>query len=244
MEAMVQTGLGVIALSASLDIRPERFTEICGMAQVSYHVYHQEPNIGLVKAYHQLWQAHKSEYIQVYIHDDVSIHDANWLERVCCEMMEPSVAIVGLGGATGIGDPDLYKTPYMLKQLARTGYASNQSDWEVHGDREEDERKVAVVDGFFMAVRGTFLNEVGGWSWIQSNFHCYDLALCLEAYRRGWEVRTVGVACTHHGGGTSTTRAYAQWCKDQGTTMEDEHRNPHRWLYEEYRDLLPMKVAP
>lgn len=223
---------------------PYSFLVACGAAGVEWDWYHNSPNIGPVAAFHQLWLKHKDEEVLVYIHDDVSIYDANWLERVCLELMDSKVAIVGLGGATGIGVPDIYKLPYQINQLIRTDYASNQTGWQVHGSQEKGEKRVAVVDGFFIAFKGAFLREVGGWDWIQSNFHCYDTAMCLEAIRRGWEVRMVGVSCDHHGGGTSTKDEYANWCKEHATTMEEEHSRPHIWFYNRYRDLLPLRIKP
>ena len=70
----------------------------------------------------------------------------------------------------------------------------------------------------------------------------YDVALCLMAHRHGWKVRMVGVNCTHHGGGTSTTADYVQDCKDRGTSVEAEHTEPHVWCYNEFRDVLPLRI--
>jgi hypothetical protein len=52
----------------------------------------------------------------------------------------------------------------------------------------------------------------------------------------------VGASCTHHGGGTSTKPEYAKAKWLAGGTMEEDHQAPHRWLYEEYRDVLPISV--
>lgn len=227
----------------------DSWLDSCKVRDLSYDMYLNEPNVGVVTAYHALWE-YWSPFgggdltdVMVYIHDDVTIHDASWSNVIEAEFKAyPKTAIVGLGGATGIGTPEIYKKPYGIWQLVRSGYASNQTDWQVHGTQETGSRKVAVVDGFFMAISGEFLEEVQGWSWIQSNFHCYDTAMCLEAIRRGWEVRMVGVNCTHHGGGTSTKQAYADFCHEQGITPEEDHARPHRWLYERYRDILPVRV--
>jgi GT2 family glycosyltransferase len=227
-----------------LEPPPDCFLTSCGMVSVPWDAYLNKPNIGVVQAYQKLWEKHQDESALIYMHDDVTIKDANWLERVCLELMDPKVAIVGMGGAGGIGVEDIYKVPYAIEQLIRVGYASNQVGWEIHGDNEKEERRVAVVDGFFMAIKGAFLKEIGGWSWMQSNFHCYDTAMCLEAYRRGWEVRIAGVKCEHHGGGTSTKAEYIEFCKERGTTVEEDHQLPHRWLYDRYRDLLPFRVQP
>jgi len=165
-----------------------------------------------------------------------------WPQQIEAEFADPKVAIVGMGGALGIGTPDIYRRPYNIWQLQRIDYFSNQTDWQVHGKREEDLRDVAVVDGFFMAVRREFLDQIGGWSWMQTRFHCYDVALCLMAHRKGWKVRMVGVNCTHHGGGTSTSAEYKAWLESQGTNQAEDHSKPHEWLYNEFRDVLPLRV--
>jgi GT2 family glycosyltransferase len=200
-----------------------------------------EPNLGLVPALQALYEKHKSHDILVFLHDDVEVHEA-WEMRVRKEFDDPEVVIVGLGGATGIGVDDIYKTPYDIWQLQRLSYASNQRGWDIHGKQETGSRDVAVVDGFFMAIRGEFLREINGWSWFPHRFHCYDTALCLMAARRGYKVRTIGVDVTHYGGGTSITPEYVEFCKEHGTTPEREHQEPHRWLYENFRQELPLRV--
>ena len=52
-----------------------------------------------------------------------------------------------------------------------------------------------------------------------------------------------GIDCTHHGGGSSTTREYAQAKWLQGQSMESDHVLPHRWLFETYRDVLPLEIG-
>ncbi len=178
----------------------------------------------------------------IYIHDDVSIYECNWTASVMTLFDNPQCVAVGLGGATGLGNPDLYKRPYNIWDLARRGYASNQTDAEVHGARFTGSRRVAVLDAFFMAVRRDFMARCGGWPVGRLTHHCLDLWLACEAARAGKEAYMVGVSCTHHGGGTSTKPAYAEakWLK--GGSMQTDHTEPHRWLYDNYRDVLPIRV--
>ena len=234
----------MITVTASLHATPERFE--------FDDVYVQQPNIGLVPAYQALYERHREDAgltsaVVLYMHDDVTIPEQDgefWAFKILAEFdNDPHVAIVGFGGAMGIGTDDIYKTPYRIQQLIRQDYYSNQTDWEIHGKRETGSRQVAVVDGFAMAVRTKFLDEIGGWSWMKTNFHCYDTAMCLMAARRGWKVRMVGVACTHHGGGTSITPEYLTFCRERGTTAEREHQEPHRWEYEKFRDVLPLRIG-
>ncbi len=178
----------------------------------------------------------------IYIHDDVSIHDEDWVDRAMSLFDNPQCVAVGLGGATGLGHPDLYKKPYNIWNMARRGYASNQTDWSVHGSHETGTRRVAVLDAFFLAVRTDFIRALGGWPTAHLTHHCLDLWLAAQAARTGREIWMTGVSCTHHGGGTSTKPAYAEakWLK--GGNMAMDHTEPHRWLYDNYGDVLPIRV--
>ena len=170
------------------------------------------------QAYQSLLNNTKSDVI-AYIHDDVTIHEPNWRSRVLSLFENPDVVCVGFGGAWGLGMPALYKERYRLSNLARRGYCSNQTDWQTHGQLEKGNKRVAVVDAFFMAVRTDFLRGLGGWPVNRLTHHCLDLWLACEAARAKKQVWMCGVHCTHHGGGSSTKPAYEQAGWLQGRTL-------------------------
>jgi GT2 family glycosyltransferase len=198
-------------------------------------------NKGLVPRYQELYERFSSEDIIVFTHDDFEPHEP-WASRIQSEFEDPKVVIVGLGGAVGIGVRGIYKTRYNIWQLQRIGYHSNQSDAETHGRRFTGAMDVAVVDGFFMALRTEFLKRIGGWSWFPFGFHCYDTSICLMAARHGYKVRMVGLSCTHHGASASTGPAYRNMLEAQGRTIEQDHAEPHVWMYREFNDVLPLMV--
>jgi len=204
-------------------------------------VNNQDNHLSPCEAHQKILDRAKSEIV-VYIHDDVTVHDENWLDRIVEAFENPKCVAVGLGGATGLGRPDLYRKPYNIWNLARSDYASNQTDAETHGRRTEGTHRVAVLDAFCMAVSVPWLRSRGGWPVVHLSHHCLDLWLACEAARDGKEIWMVGASCTHHGGGTSTKPVYpkAKWL--QGGTMEEEHIRPHLWIYNEYRDVLPIFV--
>ena len=187
---------------------------------------------------------HDSETdILIYIHDDVEILDPSWIASVLAPFsLRPDCVAVGFGGATGLGNWNLHRQPYALRNMARSGYASNQTDAEVHGERFTGERRVAVLDAFCMAVRRDYLMSVGGWPTEHLTHHCLDLWLACQAARDGKKIWMTGVSVTHHGGGSSTKGLYqdAPWL--QGGSTKQDHGLPHKWLFETYRDVLPIQV--
>lgn len=195
------------------------------------------------EAYQDLLETSDKDII-IYAHDDVTIHYPDWLSSVLAlSQLDETIVAVGLGGATGLANADLYRKPFNIWNLARRGYASNQTDAEVHGERFAGSKRVAVLDAFFMAVRRDWITSVGGWPVDHLSHHCLDLWLACEAARRGKETWMVGVNCTHHGGGSSTKPAYAKAAWLKGGSMEQDHIQPHRWLWDEYRDVLPLELA-
>ena len=179
-----------------------------------------------------------------YLHSDVEIYEEGWLERCLGEFADPKVGVVGFGGATRLGHTDLYKIPYQLQQLARFDYHSNTVDADFHGARCDGAMDVATLDGFCLIVRRELLDQMGGWPTDKIQFHNYDNALCCYARRFGWRVRMVGVSCRHLGGGHSVKARWQERCvEDFGMTDAEIHERSHTFLYEEFRDVLPMEVT-
>jgi hypothetical protein len=194
------------------------------------------------QAYQQLLDRSRGD-IQVLCHDDVTIHDPEWLARIESIFVgRPDCVAVGLGGATRLGSRDLGRKPWDIWQMARSGYASNQTDAEVHGERFTGDRRVAVLDAFILAVRVSWLRARNGWPVAHLTHHCLDTWLACEAARDRKEIWMTGASCTHHGGGSSTKPEYAQAKWLQGGSLESDHQSPHRWLAREYADCLPITL--
>lgn len=193
------------------------------------------------RVYQTILEASQADWI-LYLHDDVTIHDPDWIDRFTMLTYNPECVGIGFGGALGLGSADLYRKPYHISQLARRGYRSNQTDAEVHGEREEGDCRVAVLEQFGMALRADWLREHGGWPTGRLTHHMIDGWIACEAARSGKELWMSGVSCTHHGGGSSTTEGYkkAKWL--QGHSLESDHQIPHRWIFDEYHDVLPLEV--
>lgn len=192
--------------------------------------------------YQKALETSKADVI-MYAHDDLVIHNPFWVSRVLRPFKEDDVVAVGLGGAVGLGSKDMYKKPYQIEQLARRGYMSNQDDAEVHGSVMTEETDAVVLDAFFIAVRREFLEWVGGWPVEHITHHCLDTWLACILARTGYRTVVTGISCLHKGGGTSIKPSYpaAKWL--QGGSVDADHAIPHRWIYDEFRDVLPLEVV-
>ena len=177
-----------------------------------------------------------------YLHSDLSILEHGWDARVLKEFDDPKVAVVGFVGARRLGHPDIYKVPYAYTQLARYDVISNLTDAPAHGTRFVGAADVAVVDSCAVFVRHDFLAGLGGWPLDRypDNTHCTDLWLCCRAHRAGLRVRMVGVGATHASGGKGD--AGAKWLDARGGDLA-QHRRAHELLYDDFRDVLPVRIG-
>lgn len=198
-------------------------------------------NVGIVASYQEAYEE-TTEPIIAYLHTDVEIFEPNWDQRVLREFDDPSVGVVGFGGALRLGSPYLYKRPYDFRQLARFGYRSNAVDAEIHGERLTDECDAAVLDGYAIIVRRELLDKAKGWPVGAFDVHCYDTWLACMATRLGYRTRVVGVKCQHYSAGKAVGDKYARWLEAQGKSDADFHQEGHRYIYSEFRDVLPLEV--
>jgi len=210
------------------------------------HVRSTPENIGVTKGFHTIWEAatEAGGYdIIAYQHDDLDIYEFGWDERVIKRFEStPACAVVSFGGSTGLGVDDLYRIPYKLQQLGRTPFMSNMRSATAHGVRMRQERPIATFDSFSMIVRMTFLDKIGGWNWYPYPCHNIDNSLACQVRRHGLQSWLVPVDCEHHGGKTSTTAAYQDLAKAEFGGDVNVHSQSHDWLYNEFRDVLPLRA--
>ncbi len=185
--------------------------------------------------------------ILAFLHDDVAILENDWVGQVERMFDNPKVGLVGFGGALGFGNKEIYKLAYHYQQLARHYFFSNMMEWEAHGYRATRKMRIAALDGFSLIFRRQAYEDMGGWQEATylglPQHHMYDAwASCMMA-RHGWETWLVPVRCDHHGGVTATTPEYLDSIKRWGWKDENEmYHAAHRIVYEEFRDVLPIRV--
>ena len=220
----------------------------------------QQPYLGTVPAFRRGVDealANTDAEVIALLHDDLEIQEDSWDQRVLRLFQHyPAVGLAGFGGAIGLGADTLYREPYDPMQLARIGFRSNLIDAETHGIRSLLAERVACLDGFSQIGRRAFwegrhpslpAQDERPWTLLERQgfrHHAYDGALGALARRYGWETWYLPVRCRHFGGQTAVgDRGYQAWAEtvvaggDQGFWRE-----AHRLLYDEFRDVLPLRV--
>jgi hypothetical protein len=208
---------------------------------------------------------HTQAEVIACLHDDLLIEQDGWDQMVMEAFDQPEIGLVGFGGGTGLGDSDIYQTPYSPYQLARQGFVSHMREAERHGTRVEHPVQVACLDGFSQVGRREYweavptrdlrgpsaglkpgvpniLQQMADWGLVH---HAYDAALGAWAKRLGWQVWMLPVRCHHLGGQTAVgDPRYAEWAESivpggDKTFWELAHKE----VYERFRDVLPIRVG-
>lgn len=187
----------------------------------------------LLKSYQTAFEQSDADVLG-YVHDDLVCLDPEWYSRLMRQFDDPRVGLAGFAGALGHGDPEMYKKPYELPQLARCGFLSNLRQAEIHGSRFEGECDVAVLDGLSLFIRREVLKKAGGWPLdTPVGYIGYDYWACCITRELGYRIRLAGVACDHLGGKSSGLNP----------NLELQWEEAHRYIYDRFRGVLPYRVG-
>lgn len=205
------------------------------------------------------------------LHDDLEIQEPRWDETVSRLFRAcPRAGLCGFGGAKGLGDPDIYQTPYNPHQLARREFRSNMRDAEAHGVRSQVAEPVACLDGFSQIGLASFwrqqklgvpvyegtgrpLNLFEVMQQWGVTHHFYDGMLGCFAKRLGYQVWYLPIACHHSGGATAVgDKRYQKWANAQPITRDSRGHmaggdqgfwlKAHQVGYDEFKDVLPIRT--
>lgn len=208
-----------------------------------------EKNDSIPLGMHRLWemsasldQAEDEDTILAYIHDDTLILGEGWDEDVRrIFTADPRSGLGGFFGAKHAGTGDIYRKPYRIDQLVRGWTFSNMIDAELYGRRLLTPTPIVLTDGFSMLCRRSLLDKIKGWSWWPRAcaHHGYDLGMACMCRRHGYTAWLVPVLCAHF-----------QQFPDPELELTLPYGGPshvfqssHRFVYDEFRDVLPMRVC-
>lgn len=198
-------------------------------------------------------QAKLTPKVIVALHDDVEVYEDGWDAKVLAAFAsKQNLGLAGFSGAAGLGADDIYRTEYSPMQLARQGFVSNLRDAEAHGRRSEVVEASVCCDGFSLIGRASWWlhgtsprgKQLRPWHAMRDAgvlHHAYDSAMGAWAARAGYNCEYLPVACHHAGGRTAVAnQQYGEWAAGQGGDGAF-WEYAHRWAYDEFRDVLPLR---
>lgn len=189
-------------------------------------------NRGVLQAHQEGYESTKADYIY-YSHNDATMFEKGWDDKILATIALAEaesgerVGVAGFFGAKGIGTPDIYRSPYQMRQLARNGCVSSCHRMDaVHGHRpvNEDYELVTVLDGFSLIVSRDLLTLTGGFDMNLPQHHQYDNNVCLDSIDCGFINIVIPMDAFHHGGVTDVSE---DWATPFGKSKQEIHAEAH-----------------
>lgn len=176
------------------------------------HKYIFNPeNVGVLASMQLAYSESKGDVIAI-LHNDVYVLDHGWNMDVTNEFEDdPKLGLAGFLGAEGCG-----------ANGGRMNTVSNLLEAEIHGNRVEGVRKVAIFDGLALIARREMLDQVGGFDQGYTYHHFYDRDISLASFFGGWTNKMIGIYCHHRSGVTANRPEYGKWIAEKMGTKEGE----------------------
>ena len=182
-------------------------------------------------------QVRGPDVIEGYVHDDLLVQDPTWHDRVLHEFDDPAVGVVGFGGARGHGYRDMYQKPFYYGNVGRWDFMSNMRDAEDHGRRFTGSCDVATFDSFAMFARSSIIDAAGGWPVTSPiTYWLREFWLTCSARRQGFRCRFVGVAVDH-------IVIQRPEVNVRSYVLNSDSMAEHRWIYDNFKDVLPFEAS-
>lgn len=195
---------------------------------------------------------HPKAEVFACLHDDCLMDGGSWTHQVLEYFQRhPRCGLLGFGGAAQLGEEQFWQQEYRPHLLVRKRFMSNMYGAEAHGQRVTTPRPVAVLDGFSLVFRRSFLEWSGYTKWERLQrqgfiHHAYDAAMGIFAAIGGWEVHLLPLPCRHLGGQTAVGEgAYQDWARTQHPEGDAGFwEQAHRLTYGMAREYhVPMPIV-
>lgn len=170
-----------------------------------------------------------------FMHDDVLYHTQDWGKNVVEHFQDEKVGLIGT-----FGTHFLPKTPsgwYQSKVVSGGGLISISKngviELECVGDYTHFNDQLSIeavaVDGLWFCAPKSIFSEVSFDEINFKGFHCYDLDICLQIRKAGFQVRIISDILLDHT--TSTGKFPVEWVKN--TLL----------LFNKWKEELPQVVG-
>jgi GT2 family glycosyltransferase len=187
-----------------------KLQKVISREQEGYDIYNFDITVlannkkGLSHIYNAVLETDPHNDIILFMHDDVEIHDAFFVEKL--KKAHETYDIVGLAGATSQN----YKTSFGGKHLWHL--SSNDGRKHLRGIVAHyfpegyynsmffgrTPAEVSVIDGLFMSVKTSALKDKKLFD-EDFDFHHYDMAMCINAKAQGLKIGVWPIFVIHHG---------------------------------------------
>lgn len=197
-----------------------------------YKLIRNDANVGLPKSLRQAMDLSKSDII-VFAHSDLFMREQGWDEKLINAFeQDPKLGIVCVMGcrvaASNGGREDCF--------------CAFENDGPVHGSKVPDEGiYVAMLDGCFLAMRRTAMDDSGIPDLNYPPHHFYERDWVLSMIVRGWKAKVLNLKSNHLSGKTACQPECQRYFDTIGGE-QNVYNSSERMYLQKWGALLPIQV--
>lgn len=164
------------------------------------------------------------------MHEDVLFHTKNWGYIVQSHLCNEKIGLLGVIGGHYLPDfPASWISVFLISGQNIQGYFENdlyqKEYYEFWNRKNGNSTEVVAVDGMWFCVRKEMFNLIKFDTHMFSNYHCYDLDICMQVVNMGFQVHVAhDILIEHKSCGCMDTRYFKELDK----------------FYKKWKDNLPI----
>lgn len=157
---------------------------------------------------------HANYGLLCFMHDDILFHTTQWVKILADHLANPNIGFVGIAGGTLMPRvPAQWSFGAYFGRLLQFDKKKGQSVLLDSTDfRNEHSQAALAMDGVFLACRKEVVKGIRFDEQTFKGFHSYDLDICLQAFKRGYENRVINNILLEH---FSSGKLNRQWVENQ-----------------------------
>jgi len=212
--------ISIIICSRHTDISEELKVNIQATIGLEYELViidNSKNKYSIFQAYNEGVRRAKYPYL-CFMHEDILYHTQDWGEKVVEHFKDEKVGLIGT-----IGSHFLPKTPsgwYQSKVTSGGGLVSVSKNGKIELERVGDYThlkdqlsiEAVAIDGLWFCTPKSIFSIVYFDEQNFKGFHCYDLDICLQIRKAGFQVRIISDILLDHS--TSTGKFPIEWVKN------------------------------
>lgn len=165
-----------------------------------------------------------------FMHDDILFHTPQWAKILADHLAKPTIGFIGVAGGTLV--PRVPAQWSFGKHFGRILQYDKKKGRSILLDstdfKDEHSQAAVAMDGVFLACRKDVAEQLRFDEQTFKGFHCYDIDICLQAHKLGYENRVVNNILLEH---FSRGKLNRHWVENQLV------------LWRKWRAEMPMSVT-
>lgn len=173
-----------------------------------YKYHANSENIGVLPSFKQGLELSTGDII-CFTHNDVLLHEENWVQKIEDAFKTPRLGLAGIFGAVGVGDNGgRIRSQSKMLGLEWGKCECHDVAWKHHSEYLDGVSPATILDGVGMFFSREALESLASTDMFddwRAPHHFYDRIIPLKLIDKGYKIATIGIGFDHWSGATANS---------------------------------------